>query len=909
MTMTSTTALTQGLIDTLRTGGGSSRYQSGFGKGNGVSVGFDLLDFPGELDASGTHQFAGGITASFASNAALAAAGQSGLTPIYSPMALRAAANNRAIAANVEDPIAAKQWHLGYLGDMVKLWRDFDGSGVSFGVYDSGIDKRLTEWGTRYDASKEVVVGGRKYDGDYTPIAGPHGTAVAGLIAAGRDGNGAIGVSYNANITGVNIFDPYSGGGRKEGIYVNAQNNAPFFEAIGQWNKFDVVNNSWGPSEPSHGPNDNRLYAGSFAYGLTKAYEKATAEGRGGLGTVVVNAAGNYGMVTNSLNLLYGVDGAVDSASTDRHAIAVAAYRQLDGNATSYSTRGAHLLISAPSGDYEELGSSGIWTTDLKGKEGYNTIDDPSGALDYTDSFGGTSAAAPILSGVVGLMLDANANLGWRDVKDILATSAAMPVAFDTGPTGLVYGENTYYLNEDRFHLTGNRGAAKVNGGGYHFSTDYGYGAVDAFSAVRMAEVWSLFGTPKTSANEKVATAGGWFNRVVPDATYARGGGNNVNTTATVFKIGVGTNVDIEHLDLKFTYTMQDNGYEDYDYSASFRVTVTSPLGVSYQSTLAAVGYAYGENVLITEAIGFAGFRGETSVGFWTVALEDVTPGGVSIVKDMRLEFAGSDLSANNVYHYTQEFRTMLAIQGQSARSIINDDNGGINWLDMAAMTDKVEANLSGGGVYLGSYNYGDPAPITLANANINHIVTGDGDDKLTGSYRDNKMYGMRGNDTIYGMGGNDWISGGQGNDIMDGGAGRDTFFFSLAEKTGQDRIINFTAEDRLAFDAKLADPDNDGKIDLSVFERYGVESVLRLEEGVLSDRISFDTKIKSIYLVEQKDGMFFYGLNAPAKAAAVAPSPLVSMPATADAAQAEPAVWTSGFDLMNMHHDSLFIA
>lgn len=900
------TALTQELLDSLRTGG-SSRYEPGFGKAPDVSVGFDLFDFSGVASRNGAGYATGDVTTRFSSGATLSATAHDSLTPTYSPMALRAAANNRAIAAAVDDPIAAKQWHLGYLGDMVKIWRDFDGSGVSFGVYDSGIDKRLGEWGTRYDSSKEVVVDGRTYDGDYTPISGPHGTAVAGLIAAGRNGEGAIGVSYNASITGVNIFDPYSGGGRKQGIYVNADNNAPFFEAIGQWKTFDVVNNSWGPGEPSHGPNDNRLLPGSFAYGMTKAYEKATAEGRGGLGTVVVNAAGNYGMVVNSTNLLYGVDGSVDSASTDRHAIAVAAYRQLDGNATSYSTRGAHLLISSPSGDYEELGSSGIWTTDLKGKEGYNTANDPGGALDYTDSFGGTSAAAPILSGVVGLMLDANAGLGWRDVKDILATSAVMPVAFDTGPTALVYGNNTYYLNEDRFKLTGDRAAARVNGGGYHYSTDYGYGAVDAFSAVRMAEVWSLFGAAKTSANEKVISAGGSFNRVIPDAQYAGGSGNNVNTTPMVFKIGVGKNVDIEHLDLKFTYTTQDNGFEDYDYSASFRVTITSPLGVSHQSTLAAVGYAYGENVLITEAIGFAGFRGEISGGNWTVTLEDVTPGGVSIVKDMRLEFSGSELSANNVYHYTQEFRTMLAIDGQSARGKIADTNGGEDWLDMAAMTDNVEANLSGGGVYLGSYNYGDPAPITLMNNGIDNIVTGDGNDTLTGSVRDNKMYGMRGNDTISGMGGNDWISGGQGNDIMDGGAGRDTFFFSLAEKTGLDRIINFTADDRLAFDGRLTDPDNDGRIDLSVFERYGVESILRLEDGVQGDRISFNTKIKSIYLVDQKDGMFFYGLNAPAKAVAHGPTTLV--PVSDDAGHAAPAVWTTGFDGASLHHDSLFIA
>ena len=35
-----------------------------------------------------------------------------------------------------------------------------------------------------------------------------------------------------------------------------------------------------------------------------------------------------------------------------------------------------------------------------------------------------------------------------------------------------------------------------------HFSDDYGYGIVDAYAAVRMAEVWSLFGSARTTANE-----------------------------------------------------------------------------------------------------------------------------------------------------------------------------------------------------------------------------------------------------------------------------------------------------------------------------------------------------------------------------------------------------------------------
>ena len=52
-------------------------------------------------------------------------------------------------------------------------------------------------------------------------------------------------------------------------------------------------------------------------------------------------------------------------------------------------------------------------------------LDDGDG--DPTNDFGyasGTSFAAPIVSGVVAIMLEANPNLGYRDVQEILALSS-----------------------------------------------------------------------------------------------------------------------------------------------------------------------------------------------------------------------------------------------------------------------------------------------------------------------------------------------------------------------------------------------------------------------------------------------------------------------------------------------------
>ncbi len=208
---------------------------------------------------------------------------------------------------------------------------------------------------------------------------------------------------------------------------------------------------------------------------------EALEDGRDGLGTIHVKAAGNDNRNANG-----------DGASTSRATIIVGAYDD-DGDASYYSNFGSNLLVSAPSSG----GSSnhGIITTDLLGiDDGYNIIDEDgqnTSEGDYTNQFGGTSAATPIVTGVIALMLEANPDLGWRDVQNILAYSAR-EIGSGVGGERLPDETDTWrYNNADNW-----------NGGGLHYSEDYGFGSVDAYNAVRMAEVWGLFAAPQASANE-----------------------------------------------------------------------------------------------------------------------------------------------------------------------------------------------------------------------------------------------------------------------------------------------------------------------------------------------------------------------------------------------------------------------
>jgi kexin len=94
----------------------------------------------------------------------------------------------------------------------------------------------------------------------------------------------------------------------------------------------------------------------------------------------------------------------------------------------------------------------------------------------------GTSAAAPMVAGVVALMLEANPNLTWRDARYILATTARKNDPSD-------YSGWT------------------TNGAGWHINHNYGFGAVDALAAVQKARDFVSLGELKTYEQNETINA------------------------------------------------------------------------------------------------------------------------------------------------------------------------------------------------------------------------------------------------------------------------------------------------------------------------------------------------------------------------------------------------------------------
>ena len=604
-----------------------------------------------------------------------------------------------------EDPLAPEQWHLLRLGNIQRIWAEFTGLGVSVGVYDDGIQYTHPDLNDNYDPTKQIVIGATTFDGaNVLPIDG-HGTAVAGLIAAEANGEGTVGIAFGAQVTGVNIFDAASA------LFINAAIPTGFHQAIAQSSRFDVVNNSWG-STPFFDATQSLDVAGSFAALTNAGWSSAAATGRGGLGTVVVKSAGNDAR-----------DAQGDGLNASRFTITVAALGD-SGFASSYSNHGASVLIAAPGSEFTANGGLGAVTTDLLGTDGYNLRSDFSADSDYTDDFGGTSAAGPIVAAVVALMLDANPNLGWRDVQNILAASATHTGSGFNAPTldGTFENGFWYFNNADHW-----------NGGGMHAHANYGFGALNAYNAVRMAEVWTLFGTAQTSANEVTASGATEAGPLaLPDLT-------NVDVLTDI-----ATAIEIEHVSL--TVTFSHANFIDLDlYLTSAEGTVVRLL----DGTAGTVATATGG---LTWTFGIDTLRGETSNGTWRVTFSDVVGGNAGSVTSVAITAYGRAVPVNDVFHFTDEFASLAFLAGQGTRRTMTDTDGGIDWVNASAVTNAAIINLNANAYS----SIGGGSVRTGATGIIENIVSGDGNDLLIGNAADNELRGMRGVDTMRGGAGND---------------------------------------------------------------------------------------------------------------------------------------------------------
>lgn len=355
-----------------------------------------------------------------------------------------------------EDPLDGDPaWHLKNLGiggtqagtdiNVEEAWDSLGvtGAGVTIGIVDDGFET------DHPDLDGKFVDGYSWNDEDSTSIipvlpTDDHGTAMAGLAAAIGDnpGDGTIvGVAYGADLVGLRLTGaPFDDLDEEQALGGRNGDFAPS-------STVDISCNLWGPSDlvtDLDGPKEN----------VQKAIQKGVADGRGGNGIIYVWAGGNGAEVNDNSNY----DGYANMPET----IAVGAVED-GGDRAIYSERGANLVVSAPSGG----GTNDLTTTNYRGvPEG----DDPPvyPNPDTRSDISGTSASAALVSGVVAMMLEANPDLGWRDVQEILMkTAAKFPV------TSTVTTKNGTMLSDTAVDFD----VALGNGGVYYLVPDDGENA------------------------------------------------------------------------------------------------------------------------------------------------------------------------------------------------------------------------------------------------------------------------------------------------------------------------------------------------------------------------------------------------------------------------------------------------
>jgi subtilisin family serine protease len=274
-----------------------------------------------------------------------------------------------AIAVPPDDPRYSAQWYLTRM-QIEAAWRLTTGSrDIAVVVIDGGCDTDHPDLAANYAGGLDLV------DGDDDPNPEPnrkgnaHGTACAGIIAAEADNEiGIAGVCPGCALHCVRLY------GQDDVHLVPISADLAAFEYA-----FDVgaavVSNSWGFADAMPVPEMIR-----------GALERLIVQSRGGLGTLVVFAAGNENRELGDDELV-AVDGVLN----------VGAVNNFD-EAAPFSNFGASLDLTAPTGTF---------TTDIAGADG----DAPG---DYTELFGGTSSACPVVAGVAGLVASADPSLSPR---------------------------------------------------------------------------------------------------------------------------------------------------------------------------------------------------------------------------------------------------------------------------------------------------------------------------------------------------------------------------------------------------------------------------------------------------------------------------------------------------------------
>jgi subtilisin family serine protease len=317
--------------------------------------------------------------------------------------------------------------------DILETWvMGYSGKNVKVGMIESGIDPHNPDlsfdytWNVAAPENWERDLKKDLYDFD-------HGTEVASVIVAKHNNDfGIAGVAEDADLIAVDGFN-----GSSEDL----------LEALDVLDKKKarVVNCSWG--------------TGMIADTVIEKMRDMSLNGADGKGVLFVFASGNDGTDWKDINYLATNEPAYEYAG-GIHVGAIFG----DGKKANYSVYGGGLDFVAP---------SNFLVTNP------NYLNE-----DYSSTWGsGTSFAAPVVTGVVALMLEANPDLTRNQIVEILAKTAKKVGDYDYQVHSRANVTADNYVNN--FHKE--PWDIDENLTNYTWNNKTGYGLINAEAAVREA--------------------------------------------------------------------------------------------------------------------------------------------------------------------------------------------------------------------------------------------------------------------------------------------------------------------------------------------------------------------------------------------------------------------------------------
>ncbi len=349
---------------------------------------------------------------------------------------------NAAVASWAKQPEFKADWGLDAMNAQYAYARGLSGAGVKLGSVDSGYLPTHQEFarrgvialevkgtyrndGDQLDGSQLSWRAGDAFDrpGDYisktdlarkTGANDNHGNHVSGTIAAAKNGQGMMGVSFGSQYYTTNS------NGTDESIYGSNMDYNYFKAAYGNLAAAGVrvINSSWGspPGADDYGSVEGFTQAYLRLNGAgKKTWLDAAADVSLQYGTLQVWANGNAGAKNSSIRA--GVP--YFRPEIEKYWIAVTGLKQSGDQIFNQCGLAKYWCLAAP--------GTNILSADVAGNDKYV-------------SWNGTSMAAPHVTGALGLLMERYPYLGNEEIRTILLTTASHRGEGPADTPNVVYG-------------------------------------------------------------------------------------------------------------------------------------------------------------------------------------------------------------------------------------------------------------------------------------------------------------------------------------------------------------------------------------------------------------------------------------------------------------------------------------